>query len=134
MGMDLAYEIETEVEMEGGGLAGLMLFYAPNVYLALTADKDGNVRRHHRGFNRFGSNDATQTGGRRVALRIVNNKQAVTAYYRDGPGHWQSLTTAEVDISGANHNERGGWGAVRPALFASGAGQARFFSFTYRPL
>ena len=134
MGMDLAYEIETEVEMEGAGLAGLMLYYTPNVYLALTADKDGNVRRQHRGFNRFGSNDPTPTGGRRVALRIVNNKQAVTAFYRDGAGQWQSLTPMEVDISGANHNERGAWAAVRPALFAAGPGQARFSSFTYRSL
>ena len=100
----------------------------------MTADKDGNLRRQHRGFNRFGSNDPTQTGGTRMALRIVNNKQAVTAFYRDGADHWQSLTAEEVDISGANHNERGGWGAVRPALFASGAGQARFISFAYRPL
>jgi len=134
MGMDLAYEIETEVEMDGDGLAGLMLYYTPNVYLALTVDKDGNVRRQHKGFNRFGSNDPTPAGGRRVALRIVNNKQAVTAFYRDGSGHWQSLTPAEVDISGANHNERGAWAAVRPAVFASGTGQARFSSFTYRPL
>jgi hypothetical protein len=69
-----------------------------------------------------------------MTLRIVNNKQVVTAFYRNGAGQWQSLTAAEVDISGANHNERGGWAAVRPAVFVAGAGQARFSSFTYRPL
>lgn len=40
----------------------------------------------------------------------------------------------QVGISGTNHNERGAWAAVRPAVFASGAGQARFASFIYRPL
>jgi len=57
----------------------------------------------------------------------------VSACYRDGSGRWQALS-AEVDVSGANHNKLGGWGSVRPALFACGAGQARFYSFTYRPL
>lgn len=57
---------------------------------------------------------------------IISAEGATKEGYRDGSGRWQSLTAAEVDISGANHNERGSWGTVRPALFASGAGQARF--------
>jgi hypothetical protein len=55
------------------------------------------------------------------------------AYCRDASGRWVVAASAQ-EISGADHNTLGGWHAVRPALFACGAGQARFHSFTYRPL
>lgn len=109
------------------------IYYGSNHHVALTADKDGSQRRHHRSFERFGPNDPLKTGGRRVALRIVNNKQVVSACYRDALGRWQALSE-DMDASGANPNKLGGWGSVRPALFACGAGQARFYSFTYRRL
>ena len=68
-----------------------------------------------------------------MTLRIVNNKQDVLAYCRDAAGHWQTVPPA-LEVSGADHNTLGGWHCVRPALFACGTGQARFHSFTYRPL
>jgi xylan 1,4-beta-xylosidase len=133
MPLHRAYEIETEVEMDGAGAAGLMLFFSPNAYLGLAVDQAGQVMRVQNAFERFARGPVPQPGRRRVTLRIVNNKQDVLAYCRDAVGHWQPVPPA-LEISGADHNTLGGWHCVRPALFACGAGQARFRSFTYRPL
>ena len=133
MPLHRAYEIETEVEMEGDGTAGLMLFFSPQAYLGLAVDKTGAVTRVQNAFDLFGRGSAPQAGARRVTLRIVNNKQDVLAYCRDAAGHWQTVPPA-LEVSGADHNTLGGWHCVRPALFACGTGQARFHSFTYRPL
>lgn len=133
MPLHRAYEIETEVEMERDGTAGLMLFYSPTVYLGLGVDQSGAVTRVQKGFDLFGRGSTPPRGKRCAAFRIVNNKQDVLVYYRDSAGQWLPVPPA-LDIAAANHNVLGGWHCMRPALFACGSGQARFRSFTYRPL
>ena len=127
------YEIETEIEMEGEGTAGMMLFYSPTAYLGLGVDRAGAVTRMQKDFDLFGRGSPLPRGKRCAALRIVNNKQDVLVYYRNSAGYWQNVPPA-LDVSAANHNVLGGWHCLRPALFACGSGQARFHSFTYRPL
>ena len=133
MAMHKAYEVEAELEMEGEGAAGLVLFFSPDVYLGLSVDKAGEVRRAQKSCERFASKDPVTRSERRVAFRITNHKQDVLVYFRNGAGAWQVVNPA-LEISGAEHNVLGGWHSVRVALFACGAGQARFHSFTYRPL
>jgi len=133
MPLHRAYEIETEVEMDGDGTAGLMLFYSPTSYIGLAVDKTGAVMPVQKGFDRFGRKSPLKPGGRSAAFRIVNNKQDVLVYCRDAAGHWQTVPPA-LDVSAVNHNVLGGWHCLRPALFATGGGQARFHSFTYRPI
>lgn len=133
MPLHRAYEIETDVEMEGDGTAGLMLFFSPKVYLGLAVDNSGVVTRVQNSFDRFSRGTVPKPGARRVQLRIVNNKQDVMVYSREAAGRWQNVLPA-LEISGVDHNTLGGWHCVRPALFACGGGQARFHSFAYRPL
>jgi xylan 1,4-beta-xylosidase len=133
MPLDRAYEIETEVEVEGRAQAGLMLFFSPKAYLGLAISQEGIVRRVQDAFQRYGGTEEPRIGRTRVGLRIVNDKQDVRFYYKDDAGNWQIMQPS-IEISGAQHNALGGWHAVRPALFATGTGQARFQYFHYRPL
>ena len=133
MPLDRAYEVETEVEVQGQATAGLLLFFSPQVYIGLAISEDGIVRRVQDAFQRYGGTEESRVGRSRVAIRIVNDKQDVRFYYRDDAGTWRIMQPS-MEISGAHHNAIGGWHAVRPALFASGKGQARFSYFHYRPL
>jgi beta-xylosidase len=133
MPLDRAYQIETEVEVEGGASGGLMLFFSPQAYIGLSISEDGVLRRVQMAVQRYDGTQEPRIGRRRVALRIVNDKQDVRFYYRDDAGAWQILQPSQ-DISGANHNAIGGWHAVRPALFAYGQGQAHFRYFRYRAM
>ena len=133
MPLDRAYQIETEVEVEGGATGGLMLFFSPEIYIGLSISEDGVIRRVQKAVQRYGGTQEPKVDRHRVALRIVNDKQDVRFYYRDAAGAWQILQPSQ-EISGANHNAIGGWHAVRPALFAFGPGQAHFRYFHYRPL
>lgn len=133
MPLDQAYEIETEVEVQGRATAGLMLFFSPQVYIGLAISENGVVRRVQEAFQRYGGTEEPRVGRSRVAIRVVNDKQDVRFYYQDDAGTWRIMQPS-MEISGAHHNAIGGWHAVRPALFASGKGQARFSYFHYRPL
>ena len=130
MAMHRAYEIETEVTLEGDGSAGLMLFGAPEAYIGLAISADGTLRRVQEGFRRYGRTDEPAVGARRVALRIVNDKQDVRFYYRTGEGAWLVLQPG-MDVSSMTTV---GWHALRPALFVTGKGQGRFAAFRYQPL
>lgn len=133
MPLDRAYEIETEVEVEGQATAGLMLYSSPEVYIGLAISEEGVVRRVQESFRRYGGTQEPKIGRHRVELRIVNDKQDTRFYYKDDTGAWQIMQPS-MEISGANHNAIGGWHAIRPALFAAGKGRARFGFFRYRPL
>jgi xylan 1,4-beta-xylosidase len=130
MAMDRAYEIETEVELTGRGLAGLMLFGAPEVYIGLAISPERKLQRIQEGFRRYGRTDEPEIGRLRVALRIVNDKQDVRFYYKSADGKWIVLQPG-MDVSSMTTV---GWHALRLALFATSAATARFSYFRYQPL
>lgn len=121
---DLAYEIETEVEVGHGAKAGLMLFVGEREFIGLSLDAEGRIRREQEGYQRYGRTDEPRIEGNRAAFRIVNDQQDVRFYLRDGDG-WRLLGPS-MEIS---QN-----GIVRPALFVHGDGEATFFHFHYRTL
>ncbi len=45
---DLAYEVETEMVVEGDVYAGLILFYNPNAYVSLGLTPDSTILKHKR--------------------------------------------------------------------------------------
>lgn len=130
MPMHRAYEVEAEVAIDGNGLAGLMLFGAPDVYLGLALGADGTLRRVQEGFRRYGRTDEPMIGQRRAVLRIVNEHQDTRFYYRVGGGDWVVLQPG-MDVSAV---ASAGFHTLRPALFASGEAQGVFEYFHYRPL
>ncbi len=125
MPLHQAYEIETEVEAEGAAEAGLMLFSSPAAYIGLSLTSGGQLRRPQQGIRRYRNTAEPQLGVKRVALRIVNQRQDVRFYYRDGEGRWRILQPS-MEISA--------WGPVYAALFAQGHGKGRFSYFRYRGL
>lgn len=122
---DLAYEIETEVEVRGDARAGLMLFSLPGNYIGLSIDSEGKTRREQEGYKRYHRTDEPRVEGSRVAFRIVNDRQDVRFYVRPEGGEWRILGPS-MEISQG--------GTVRAALFVSGEGEATFESFDYRAL
>lgn len=133
---DLAYEVETELVIEGDVTAGLVLFYSPDAYVSLGLSSEGKLIRHlHKFPEPSGANrtDAVSHPQKRIKLRLRNDRQDASAYYQNGEGHWVKLERSD-DISGLQHNVYGGFISLRPGIFAAGEGQAAFAYFTYRGL
>ncbi len=121
---DLAYVIEAELEVSGDSRAGLMLFVHPGQYLGLSLDEEGRIRREQNAYRRYGNTDQPRIKRNRVHFRIVNDRQDVRFYYRNG-NNWVIMQPS-MEISQG--------GTVRPALFVTGSGQAIFDSFRYQAL
>ena len=126
---DHAYEIETEVELNGDVEAGLVLFYSPACYAALALSKDGirfAIRGQMMHFHiRFPS--------ARARLRIVNDHNELDFWYGE-PGLPLCKVAESLDVSCYQHNAFGGFLSLRPGLFCAGGGTARFRRFGYRSL
>ena len=66
-------------------------------------------------------------------IKIINRANRVEWLAREKGSDWQTLV-ADVDVSGYIHNNLRGFQALRPALFASGAGAAQFNDFVCNAL
>jgi xylan 1,4-beta-xylosidase len=125
------YEVEVELETEGGCEAGLVLFYDSDHSLGLSLAADGiGLRRPFQGSPRTPLHIAAA----RTGLRLVNRSQVVEAFYRtkaDGP--WEKAPRA-WEVAGLNHNVLGAFRSLRPALYACAAGTATFRNFHYTKL
>ena len=64
-----------------------------------------------------------------MSMRVVNDDNVATFYIRSGTRPWRKVVSYEV--SGYNHNMADGFISLRPALFASGAGEVTFRTLTY---
>jgi len=133
---DLAYEVETELAIEGDVTAGLVLFYSPRAYVSLGLSHEGNLVRHLRKFpgqSRANRSDVIAYPDKRIKVRLRNDRQGASAYYQDTKGQWVKLERSD-DISGLQHNVYGGFISIRPGIFAAGKGKATFTYFKYRGL
>lgn len=128
---DLSYEIETEIEVDEGAEAGVLLFYNRRLYAGLGFDSRGLVM-HRYGLQRRG---AAPAGGdaRRLFLRLRNDRNIVTIHHsRDGV-NWTRYGV-QMEVSGYHHNTMGDFLSLRPAIYAAGPGEARFARVAYRAL
>ncbi len=130
MAGDPAYEIEVEIETDGRATAGLLVFYNRRLYGGLGFDDDSLVL-HRYGLDRRGPKPKDL--GRRVFLRLVNDRHLVSLFYSADGRDWKRYDT-RMDVSGYHHNTAYDFLSLRPALYASGDGEARFRSFRYRAL
>jgi xylan 1,4-beta-xylosidase len=127
---DPAYEIEAEIETDGRATAGLLVFYSQRLYGGLGFDDDSLVL-HRYGLDRRGP--GPKELGRRAFLRLVNDRNLVSLFYSADGRDWKRYDT-RMDVSGYHHNTAYDFLSLRPALYASGDGEARFRSFRYRAL
>ena len=134
---DLAYEVETEMVVEGDVHAGLILFYGPNAYVRLGLTPDGMLLKHKRRFraesDRKLSGDESPYSEKRIRLKIKNDRQDASYYYASPDGEWIKLERSD-DISGFQHNIFGRHSSIRPGFYVTGNGKARFEYFRYTAL
>jgi len=126
---DQAYEIEVDVEIPADGSAGVLLFYDKQLYCGLSFNAKTFVT-HQYGIER---GRPANPHGRRIRIRMRNDRHIVTFWTRAAGGAWTKFDR-QMEVSGYHHNVRGGFMALRPALFAAGRGEARFRNLTYRGL
>lgn len=127
---DPAYEVEVEVETDGRAAAGLLVFYSRRLYGGLGFDDEGLIL-HRYGLDRRGRKPADL--GRRVFLRLVNDRNIVSLYYSADGREWRRYDT-RLDVSSYHHNTAYDFLSLRPALYVSGEGEARFRGLRYRAL
>jgi beta-xylosidase len=125
---DQSYRFECDVEIDPGGVAGLILFYDDRLYAGLGFDADRFVT-HQYGIER---GRPTNPHGRAMRIRVTNDRHIVT-YDTSGDGGrtWQRFNRG-MEVSGYHHNVRGGFLMLRPGLYSAGAGESRFRNFTFR--
>ena len=127
---DLAYEVETEIEITGGAQAGLLLFYNRRLYAGLGFTENGFVM-HRYGLER---NQSKPEGiSNRLFLRLRNDRNTVTIHTSADGTKWTKYGV-QMDVSGYHHNTMGDFMALRPAIYAAGTGGARFKGVRYRAL
>jgi beta-xylosidase len=127
---DQAYRFEADVEIDPGGVAGLILFYDERLYCGLGFDETRFVT-HQYGIER---GRPANPHGRRMRIRVTNDRHIVTCDTSgDGGRTWRRFDRG-MEVSGYHHNVRGGFLMLRPGLYSAGQGEARFSNFTYRAL
>jgi xylan 1,4-beta-xylosidase len=127
---DHAYEVEVDVSVEPGVEAGLLLFFNNRLLCGMGIDGErmqsysGGIRTHWR---------EPAPVADRMTLRIRNDEHIVTGWYRVPGGEW-TRHAIRYETSGYHVNTVGDLLSLRPALYATGTGEARFRDFTYRRL
>jgi xylan 1,4-beta-xylosidase len=134
---DLAYEVETELVIEGEIHAGLILFYSPDAYITLGLTPDSTLLKHKRRFHsdqgQHLSVDNIPYTEKRIRLKIRNDRQDASFYYSTSDEEWIKLERSD-DVSGFQHNVHGSFSSIRPGFFVTGKGKARFEFFRYTVL
>ncbi|WP_066798908.1 family 43 glycosylhydrolase [Sphingomonas soli] len=127
---DQAYQFECDIEIEQGGVAGLLLFYDEKLYCGLGFDESRFVT-HQYGIERA---RPANPHGRRMRMRVTNNRHIVSYHSSgDNGATWQRFDRG-MEVSGYHHNVRGGFLMLRPGLYSAGKGTARFRDFRFRAL
>ncbi|HVF94938.1 MAG TPA: family 43 glycosylhydrolase [Sphingomonas sp.] len=128
--VDQAYQIECDVEIDPGAVAGLLLFYDDKLYCGLGFDRERFVT-HQYGAER---GRPANPHGTAMRIRLTNDRHIVTFDTSgDGGRSWTRFDRG-MEVSGYHHNVRGGFLMLRPGLYAAGKGEARFRRFTYKAL
>jgi hypothetical protein len=124
---DPAYTVTVEAEIEPGARAGLLLFYNRRLYCGVGFDAQGFVM-HRYGLERR-MPDAGPVASR-LYLRVRNDRHIVT-FHTSLDGHGWRKFPVQMEVSGYHHNVAYDFLSLRPALYVSGTGHARFRNLTY---
>ena len=123
--------MEVDVEIDAGAEAGLLLFYNRRLYAGLGLSERGFVM-HRYGLQRTRAKPPGT--GRALRLRLTNDRNILTIHTSADRGKSWRKFDVQMEVSGYHHNVAYDFLSLRPALYASGQGEARFSNFTYRAL
>ena len=71
--------------------------------------------------------------GRRLWLRITNDRNIVTIHHSPDGQHWTKFYV-QMEVSGYNHNVAYDFLSLRPGIYAAGDGEVTFRNLRYRAL
>ena len=71
--------------------------------------------------------------GRRMQLRITNDRHIVTIHHRPPGGEW-AMHGVRIEVSGYHHNTAWDFLSLRPGIYCAGEGEGRIRAVTYRAL
>jgi xylan 1,4-beta-xylosidase len=125
---DRSYEVSVVFELEDDVQAGLILWYNDKLFCGLGAEAD-KLRTWKAGANATYPPPGP-AAGKRFSIRIVNDAQVTSHFIRPHGGEWRKVI--DYEVAGYNHNMADGFLSLRPAIFASGTGSARFSALRYR--
>ena len=124
--MDAEYTVETEVIVGKNAEAGLLLYYNDQAWAGLTTDRK-TLKVYA---NKEKKKEMPDQFSGKFKVRIVNRYGLMTISICKNGNTWKNIAT-KVDIRSINHNNYGGFYAVRPALYVGGNGKATFKYFKY---
>ncbi len=127
---DTGYRFECDIEIDDGGVAGLLLFYDEKLYCGLGFDEKRFVT-HQYGIER---GRPENPHGRRMRMRVTNDQHIVTFHTSGDDGATWKKFDRGMEVSGYHHNVRGGFLMLRPGLYSAGQGTARFRNFDFKAL
>jgi len=128
MARSASYQVQVAASPRTGCGAALGLFYNPDNWLFAEL-KNAQL-------SVFGAKDTLVTRVWKAGaaqLRMVNQNNRVAFLASKNGRDWQSLV-GDIDTSGYNNSNLHGYQSLRPALAASGVGEARFTDFSYGTL
>ena len=124
---DRNYEIEVELEIEDNSWGGLLLFYDKQLYCGLGVNKT-NFITHQYGIERGRPRNPY---GKHLFMRLKNHENVISFYTSADGQNWQKFDRG-MEVSGYNHNVRGGFMMLKPAIYSCGNGKTIYRNFKYR--
>ena len=126
---DHSYTAEVELFIEGDAIGGLVLFYNPNAYSGILADKE-NILANLRGWQFPTEKKVIKN---HVFLRLKNINNTVDMYYSIDGEEWNKIENS-LEVSAFHHNVLSGFLSLRLGLCSIGDGKVRFKNFVYKAL
>jgi beta-xylosidase len=126
---DHSYIAQVELFIEGEAIGGLVLFYNPNAYSGILADKE-NILANLRGWQFPTEKKAIKN---HVFLRLKNINNIVDMYYSIDGKKWNKIESS-LEVSSYHHNVLGGFLSLRLGLCSIGDGKVKFKNFIYESL
>ena len=127
---DLAYQMQVQVEVRADAQAGVLLFYNRRLYCGLGFDAQ-RFTMHRYGLERTRAKPDGAT--RRLWLRVTNDRHIVTFHHSLDGRDWVKFDV-QMEVSGYHHNVAGDFLSLRPAIYATGNGEAVFSALKFRAL
>ncbi len=128
---DLSYEVTVEMRREAGNEAGLLAFYNDQLYAGLAFNDDG-LLFHRYGMSRRRAADIP-AGTETLFIRLKNDEHVLTFYFSLDGESWSKMDV-QMEVSGYHHNVAYGFLSLRPGIYSSREGAARFYNLQYRAL